>query len=427
MSKYYDDTYSLAEYDALLYTNKKSKKKNWSVRIKLRGRPGYLVKSCKTDKLHLAIEFAKSLAIRTHEIAKVGLDPSRSHNFVDVYEEFLSKHRRDGTMSEHRLRSHQGDFERYFSEFFGRYDVQDITEPLWENFKGWRRNYWKDNSRINEVSSGTAGIVSKKPRTATLRICRNNFVQFMKWCARYRYITIQSEFTPFLKTDGEVKSRGAPFERWEWMKLASALRQDAFEDDNPHLKATHHHQRRVIYYCSLFMVGTMMRPSEVLRLRWSDIRWKPNRYNPDDEDLVIEVPAEVSKTKRQRTAIGTCSVAAHMRRWKAISAWNKRTDYIFPRWGGERLQTVNKTFVKKCEKLNILYDRHGVKRTAYSCRHTGITFALDRGISELDVANLAGTSLVYIQKNYYTKNYTKRSSEFATQYSPPNQFDVSDD
>jgi integrase len=113
------------------------------------------------------------------------------------------------------------------------------------------------------------------------------------------------------------------------------------------------------------MVGTMMRPSEVLRLRWSDIGWKPNRYNPEDEDLVIEVPAQVSKTKRQRTAIGTCSVAAHMRRWKAISAWNKRTDYIFPRWGGERLQTVNKTFVKKCEKLNILYDRHGVKRTAY--------------------------------------------------------------
>ena len=424
MSKYYEDTYNLAEYDALLYTNKKSKKKNWSVRIKLRGRNGYVVKSCKTDKLHIAIEFAKSLATRTHEITKVGLDPSRSHRFVDVYQEFLKQHRREGTMSRHRLESHTGDFERYFSDFFGSYDVQDITSPLWESFKSWRRSYWSDKSRVEALEDNLAGVVKKTPKNATLRICRNNFVQFIKWCVRWRYITFEPVIEPFQKNPNEIKSRGAPFERWEWSKLASSLRVDAFEDPNPNLRSTHLHQRRVIYFSSLFMVGTMMRPSEVLRIKWADLSWKKNRYNPEDEDLVIEVPAEVSKTKRHRVAIGTCSVAAHMRHWKKISGWTSRDDYIFPKWGGERLQTTNKSFVKKCEELGILYSRDGVKRTAYSCRHTGITFALGRKISEIDVANLAGTSLTYIQNNYYSKDHKIRSSDFATQYSPRNQFDV---
>jgi integrase len=424
VSKYYEDTYNLAEYDALLYTNKKSKKKGWSVRIKLRGRSGYLVKSCKTDKLHIAIEFAKKLALRTHDISSAGLDPSRSHRFQDVFEQFLKHHRNHGTLSRHRLDSLTGDYERYFSEYFGSYDVQDITSPIWENFKIWRRSYWKDQSRVDALASQQAGVVKAQPKNATLRICRNNFVQFVKWCYRTGYISREPAITAFKKNPDEVKSRGAPFERHEWAKLASALRQDAFEDDSPNLQSTHLHQRRVIYYSSLFMVGTMMRPSEVFRLKWEDIGWKANRFNVEDEDLVIEVPASVSKTKKHRTAIGTCSVAAHMRSWKEISGWSKRSDYIFPKWGGERLQTINKSFVKKCEELGILYSSRGIKRTVYSCRHTGITFALGREISEIDVALLAGTSLTYIQNNYYSKNVKHRSSDFATQYSPRNQFDV---
>lgn len=421
MSKYYDDIYKMPEYDALLYTNKKSKKKTWSVRIKIRGKSGYIVKSCKTDKLHLAIEFAKKLANRTHQITSAGLDPSRSHKFNDVFEQFLQNHRENGTLSRYRLKSLTGDYERYFSDYFSDYDIQDITSPVWSNFKIWRRNYWtKYTPGADE--NGLVNVVKAKPKNATLRMCRTNFTQFLQWCLERGYLNTVPVIRPFDKNSDEVKTRGAPFERTEWARLASRMREDAFEESNPKLKPNHFHQRRVIYYSSLFMVGTLMRPSEVFQLRWKDLRWTQNRYNSEDEDLIVLVPKEISKVRKSRTAIGTCSVANHMRHWKSISKFGSSKDYIFPKWSGERLQTTNKTFVKRCKELNILFSDNGVKRTLYSCRHTGITFALRRGISEIDVANLAGTSINYIQQNYYKTTAEKRSSEFATQYVPPREF-----
>ena len=107
-----------------------------------------------------------------------------------------------------------------------------------------------------------------------------------------------------------------------------------------------------------------------------------------------------------------------------LSGWNKRDDYVFPNWGGSRQSTINKSFVKKLIELKIVFSHEGIKRTTYSCRHTGICFALDRNISEMDVSLLAGTSLVYLRNNYYSKNMAKRSSDFATQFSYPNDYDT---
>ena len=90
MSKYYDDVYEMPEYDALLYTNKKNKTRRWSVRIKLQGRNGYIVKSCKTTKLHLAQEFAKKLHKTITDASGAGLDPRRSYKFCDVFEDFIT-------------------------------------------------------------------------------------------------------------------------------------------------------------------------------------------------------------------------------------------------------------------------------------------------------------------------------------------------
>lgn len=423
MSKYYEDTYPMPEYDAVLYTNKKTAKKTWSVRIKLQGRNGYVVKSCKTTKLHIAVEFAKKLAKRTHEASSAGLDPKRSYKFCDVFEEYLAFNHRNKTLSHYRYKSISGDYERYFKEFFAEYEVQEIRSAIWENYKMWRRDYWKSASRIAAAGNRARSIVKANPSNSTLRQNRGNFYQFLRWCAERDYIASVPIISPFKKVQGQVKKRGVAFERWEWAKLISAFREDAFEEGNPNLSAAHYHQRRVIYYASLFMCGTMLRPSEVFRIKWADISWKDNRYDPDDEDLVIKVSEHVSKTKKHRTAIGTCSVARHMRAWRELSGWTDRDDYVFCMWGGERQGTINKSFVNKCRELNILFNPHGVKRTTYSCRHTGITFALNRKISEIDVSMLAGTSLVYIRNNYYSKNMEKRSSDFATQYSNKTQYD----
>jgi len=418
MSKYYESVYPLPEYDAILYTNKKSKKKNWSVRIKLQGRNGYVVKSCKTTKLHIAQEFAKKLAKRTQEISIAGLDPKRSYKFCDVFDEFLRFNHENRTLSHYRYKSISGDYERYFREFFAQYDIPEISSAVWENFKMWRRDYWKRGTRLEDADPRARQVAKRNPRNSTLRMCRNNFHQFMRWCNVKGYITHVPMISPFARAKEEVKTRGSAFERWEWAKLIAAFNADANEKGNPHLSAAHYHQRHVIWYVCMFMAGTLMRPSEAFRIKWRDIRWKPNKYNPEDEDLVIDVPASVSKVKKHRTTIGTCSVAAHMRDWKEYSNWSERDDYVFCNWGGDRQATINVSFVKRCKQLGILYNHEGVKRTTYSCRHTGITFALNRGISEIDVSLLAGTSLVYIRNNYYSKNMEKRSSDFATQYSP---------
>ena len=422
MSKYYDDVYEMPEYDALLYTNKKNKSRRWSVRIKLQGRNGYIVKSCKTTKLHLAQEFAKKLHKTITDASGAGLDPRRSYKFCDVFEEFLGFHQRNGTLSKYRYQSLAGDYGRYFEPFFRNYEVQEITSPLWERFKIWRREFWTEE-RLAAATPSVRAIAAVNPTSATLRVCANNFGQFIKWCARQGYISHAPVIAGFQSNKQELKKRGAAFERTEWARLISSFKDDAFEEGNPNLTAAHFHQRRVIYYISMFMCGTMMRPSEAFRIKWRDIRWKPNKHNPNNEDLVIDIPAQVTKTKKHRTSIGTCSLANHMRDWRQLTKWGERNDFVFPAWGGGRQSTMNKSFVKRLTELNMVYSHEGIKRTAYSCRHTGICFALDRKISEIDVSLLAGTSLVYIRNNYYSKNMERRSSDFATQFSYPDDYD----
>lgn len=416
--KHYQDVVRLPEYQAILYTKVDAKKKVWQCRMKPQKGPA-IIKSTKTTSLAAATDFAKDWyeAVKTAE--RAGLSARQDGSFVAVWSEFLKAHQ-DGRMADDRLDTMKGIVEKYYCRFFGATNVRSITPGMYEEYKGWRLSYWTSGPGVQELLAEPNKRHAKVPAPATLAYEHSCFIQVLRWSVIRGYLASNPVFPGFKRAKGVQKTRGGGIEPLAWMKIVNRLKVRAFNPTNKDgepitLGATHAHERACLYYLVVFMSGTMCRPSEALQLKWRHLKWEQNVLRDDVENLIIRIPAQVSKTKEARTAVGTNRAAEYMRNWKARSKHNAPDDYLFPRSGGQKLGSPNKTFKKVCQEVGITHDHDDLKITLYSCRHYAITAFLMRKIPILEVAILAGTSVHHIEKRYFRADMMKRTSIHALQ------------
>ena len=113
--------------------------------------------------------------------------------------------------------------------------------------------------------------------------------------------------------------------------------------------------------------------------------------------------------------MGTNRCAEYMHDWKKLTLHSDQESYVFPRYGGQRLENANRSFKKVLKTVNAEEDHEGLRITLYSCRHFAITSALKRGRPILDVAHFAGTSVHNIEKRYWRVDLVKTASKHALQ------------
>ena len=417
--KHYEEIHRLPEYQAILYTKKDSVKKIWQCRIKPRNSAA-IIKSTKTTSLSDAIWFAHEWfdVVRTAE--KLGVSVRLDPSFSSVWSEFHKKSLANGTVSVGRLKTLSSVIEKYPVQFLGHVSVRQITLPLYEAYKEWRRDYWISGPGLSELRNNPNKRHAKVPQPATLDYEHAGFIQIMRWATRSGYMQHTPDFESYKHAKGIKRTRGGGISPSQWARLVNRLWEKAFNPTNKagepvKLNGPHTHERQVLYFITVFMGGSMIRPSEAYRLRWRNIRWKPSDRKDGVEDLLIRVPMEIAKTKEQRIAIGTNRCAEYMRRWYSLTEYSDPDDFVFPRYGGERISTVAATFMKVLAELKITHDHENVKITLYSCRHYAITAAMERGRPILEVALYAGTSVSHIEKRYYRADLERKSSEFALQ------------
>ena len=404
--KHYQSVHRLPEYRSTLYTTTRGQKPIWQCRTKPR-KGAAIIKSTRTTRLGEAVEFARKQYEAIAIAEKTGLSPKLDPRFRSVWIHFKTYHHETQRMTTGRLKTIGSHAEKYFCGYFGEMNVRNIHSSHYEAYKTWRREYWTSGPGVSEILERPNLRYARIPQPATLNQEHDAFNQILRWAWRSGYMASMPvpPLEGFKHRKGIPKTRGGGISQSQWATIVGRLKKrSCLDGEVGNIRPTHLHERRTLYFLVVFMGGTMIRPSEALRLRWEDVKWVQPRHDADQEraeHVEIRVSAAASKTKETRLAVGTNRAAAYLRLWRNISRHNTPKSFIFPRYNGERLATPNRTFKKVCAEVNVVRDQDGIPITLYSCRHYGITGALMRGLNLLDVAYYAGTSAYQIEKVYY--------------------------
>jgi len=175
------------------------------------------------------------------------------------------------------------------------------------------------------------------------------------------------------------------------------------------------YNRKVVYQALLIMSNACLRIGELRKLKWKDL--EPNLNLTKEQQQVghlIRIQAESTKTGEPRTVQSpTIKYFDNLRQLAGIP---KKKGH-FPNVGDEfrecfvfsKFNHVDKPLGQgtwdRCWKeiKEICGSRYWKDKniTYYSFRHTGISFAVSRGVPPIQLSNQCGTSLKNISEVYY--------------------------
>ena len=163
------------------------------------------------------------------------------------------------------------------------------------------------------------------------------------------------------------------------------------------------------------MVNVGMRPQELLRLRWEDVRLRTEKEKIDGVRIeykytLYDISAKVSKTDKARTAVSANGEYGwvHIQQWKDVCEEFGfpvgQRDLIFAgKNDHSKPSDIPAYFRKTLIDLDLHSDSEGRKRSLYSFRHLFIDYAVKENRPIKAVRDNCGTSLRMLN-DYYMSN-----------------------
>jgi integrase len=234
----------------------------------------------------------------------------------------------------------------------------------------------------------------------------------LKTAERQGWIKFVPSLSPPYKASGKVGHR-AWFSPEEYKQLYTATRARADNPPKPRWKW----ECEQLHDFVLFMVNTGLRPDEAARLEFRDVKIVDDKAT-DETILEITVrgkrgtgycksmPGAVLPFERLRYRKRTTIPASRVSKGGTASAspenlaLPKPTDLLFPALRHHHLNAV-------LEELGLKKDREGLRRSAYSLRHTYICLRLSEGANIYQIAINCRTSVDMIEK-YYARHIKDR-------------------
>ena len=237
----------------------------------------------------------------------------------------------------------------------------------------------------------------------TLRNEEATINHMMKFAFREKYNTHYETFE-FRKSKitQEEEIRRDTFTLQEYDKLVYLMRRWATKKSAEDEKTLN--ERLLVKDCILIASNTMLRVGELWQLKWGDIVGYSKEVDETNKPVVlvtIKVRPETAKTRKTRTI--TVRGGEYFKRLYERTAKENRgkDDYVFCWKTGKERYPRNKFYFAWIELMNLAgFDYKNRNLTYYSTRHFGITCRLRAGASIFDLANIAGTGVVYIQNHY---------------------------
>jgi len=255
--------------------------------------------------------------------------------------------------------------------FFGDKMVEEITPGLVQEYRVHRMT-----SRLDKEGK------PKRPSRSTIHSEIITLRHVLKTAQRHGWLSYLPDISAPYKTSGKIAHR-AWFSPDEYKQLYKATGE----------RAKHPKKERWRSACEdlhdyvLFMVNSGLRPDEAKRIELRDVEIVAD--GPKDEKILhIAV--------RGKRGVGYCktmpgAVLPFQRMKKRHNLGP--TDLIFPKIQRELFNTI-------LDELGMKSDREGNPRTAYSLRHTYISFRLIEGADIYQVAKNCRTSVEMIEKFY---------------------------
>lgn len=152
-----------------------------------------------------------------------------------------------------------------------------------------------------------------------------------------------------------------------------------------------------LYDCVIFLVNTLIRPSELKLLKFEHVR--VTEEDDGRECVWVKPPRTKVKAYNWETPSMPGAFPALERMRARVEG---RTGYLFFSQTENRdmaIQKLGGLFRSALRECGLYESAEGV-RTLYSLRHTGITWRLESGAAVYDVARWARTSVGMIEKHY---------------------------
>jgi integrase len=291
--------------------------------------------------------------------------------FSKAAQQFLAEYTiiTEGERNAQYVKAHGIRLRVHLLPFFGDKMVQDITPGLVQEYRVHRMTSRLDNDGK-----------PKRPARSTLHQEIITLRHVLKTAQRHGWLPYLPDISAPYKTSGKISHR-AWFSPEEYKQLYKATGERA---KNPK-KERWRTACEDLHDYVLFMVNSGLRPDEALRIETRDIE-----IATEGKERILHI------TVRGKRGVGYCKTmpGAVM----PFTRMKKRhnlgpTDLVFPRIQRELFNTI-------LGELGMKKDREGNPRTAYSLRHTYISFQLMEGADIYQVAKNCRTSVEMIEKFY---------------------------
>ena len=389
-------------------------------------------RSLKTTDQIEAEEIAENMHFDFMQKSKRGLSLNNKR-FILIADSYLEdfkrkvdgqKHlaRKDQTYKQLKLQQKKHIIQKYLNPYFNDKALQDIHDKEIQLYKEERKNYWisgegfkqenityKRNGRT--VVRKKLPTEKKEPNYATINKELTVIRQIFEF-ARMRSL-IEGQEIPTIKNvrkpkNTTIKKPGLTVEEVQHLTSTLFLRYKA--DTNPKHKR---HHKLLLHYIA-FMCLTGIRVAEAKNLTFNDC----SVHKVDGEEYL---KIYVHGKGKSRELIGLDESITVLEKLRALHKENEIThewtfkNYmpVFINQYGDKVNSFAKGLDAAFEDADLLYDVHGLKRSAGAFRKHYISQALLIGnINYFELAKQCGTSVGVIESHYAEIDVTRTPKKF---------------
>jgi len=340
--------------------------------------------STKKEELSQAEDFAEDWYLelrgkhKRNELGKLN-EINREKTFGQAAEQFLREYEviTQGQRNAIYVQGLKRSVTKYLVPFFGNLPLSQVTAGKIQEYRIWR---------LEETKSRKG----KLPARSTLHQENVALRQTLKTALRHGWLSHLPDMTEPYRKNEKISHR-AWFSPEEYRRVIEATRRRAAEP----LRKMWKYECEQLHDYVLILANTGLRPDEAGRLEYRDVAIV---HDAATDAKILEI--EVRHGKR---GSGYCkSMPGAVYPFERLVARNipRPNDRIFPKRYSIILNSI-------LEEEGLKFDRDGQPRTAYSFRHTYISFRLMEGADIYQIAKNCRTSVEMIEK-YYASHIKNR-------------------
>lgn len=368
------------------------------IRIPLPQSKGYIRKSTNETNKSRAMQIALNTFDELFNKVKTGgtLQTITFKKLLDEFCNYFPQTPKNRNRNKKYIENFLAQLKKYPYEYFvkekNNIAVEKITTGMVDDYFVYQMN----NSYINGRK--------KEPSLNTINKYGVALGMLFKFALQRKYIPEDIHINkPSYKDE-----RRPAFNKKEYQLLTRRMRDYVKSNSQPN------HYRARFYLQQFILISTNCgaRVGEIRMCRWKDIEYQII----DKEEVIFAV---VNGKTGQREMLFQPAAKKHLKdlkdfREKELGKKVPEDEVLFCSYDGTPIQSFKKSYERMLDKLELLYDKQGKKRTIYSLRHTYATFRLENNVDIYHLARQLGTSSQMIM-NHYGQTRGKYNAKHITQ------------